>query len=273
MINQGRLILAVATLLYAPVPLTEALDSGLIQKQQTWSVDKSYLQKVLTKSHLSLANALFPLISMEGRLGIGRLGDSGDIVSGRGDVSLFELLNEVSHFKVIDAFALMEQQQTDTALYAGLRKLPHFSSFGFKSFAYVDEIDAYFYLTKGRSLQAYDFTVKKADVALSPPRILYATKSYISKAEFPLTFKTSPLQNRPVVGTGNTTNHYYLSTEEVKYIQKYVSVVGLHHLREPEVFSACISFLQLFGLDVSEFTVDVNAAKCIYNYQDPSKKL
>lgn len=151
-----------------------------------------------------------------------------NLLSGRRDVNLYALLQN----EPFSVDRILQPNKDATA------KVLAFNDTEFDSERFVDNIDIPYYLVNGQPFHAYHLLMSKGRAALQPDE----------------------LDEGPNKSTS-------LSIEEMMLLMKVVKVTAFLHMFDDTVVAACVSFLELCDMSNEELTIDIEAAKRIYQFK------
>lgn len=151
-----------------------------------------------------------------------------NLLSGRRDINLYALLQN-EPFSV-DKILQPNKDTTSRVL--------SFNDAEFDSERFVDNIDIPYYLVNGQPFHAYHLLMSKGRAALQ--------------------------QDEFEEDTSKSTS---LSIEEMMLLMKVVKVTAFLHMFDDTVVAACVSFLELCDMSNEELTIDIEAARRIYQFK------
>ena len=130
--------------------------------------------------------------------------------------------------------------------------------------AYKDEIDVYYYITKGRPLEAYTLFCEKGEAA-------FTGNGYVRTNGFEIdTACKSPWKNlgREIRRNNKLRNSIVseLSEEEITYIVWYIRVATFTNIDDPIISASAIVFLEFCGIDSKQLRVDNLSLKRTRDY-------
>ena len=242
MFNMGRLFMAIPTLIYAPVPLTEIL-SPQEKPKELWNVERKLIETSVNPFPL-LKQALFPSYEPETKLAKQA---SRDIPSSSGDITLFELIERRTHLSN-PSFKTLGSIQT----------LPFSSSEEYQGMSvHKEEVSILFFLTTGRPFESYFILTESKE---------NAWKLLEQEDLSPQTPVSKSWWDVKIVEEKKLFSRSGLTEEEAKKLLLFVRRVALLHLHENSVVASCFLFCKLLGLSVKRMQVDITSAKLCIEY-------
>ena len=267
MLAGQRPLMAIGTLMYAPVA---SLDEVMVDDtsatdfpKHPWNVNRTALETDL-RSYPSLHKTLFAVGASSHdvhkiRQNKGTLKKrAGDIMTWKGDVSLFDLLSDTVPFSLDSVFGTVKLAGSTATLTKkqDIGVIKHFSSTKFKTEAYVERRGALYYLSKGWPMQAFHHMfAKKADGS---------TQEELSVAELHEALLQSGFEQQSKHGIS-----LQLSPDKQSRIRAISRQATLYNLLKPSVLAASSCFLDLCSLENVRETlqVDSEAATRIYEWR------
>ena len=182
---------------------------------------------------------------------------TGNILSWKRDVSLFDLLSDTVPFSVESMFSVENIKESERD--GNSHKNKHFSSASFAEEAYIETRDAGYYLSKGWPMQAFHHMFAKRSDNMY--------EKDFSVAELPAEYLKAALKFEEKEKLNGLRLH--LNRESISLIRKISRQSTLYNLRKPSVLAASSCFLDLCGLENVRETlrVDAEAATRIYEYR------
>lgn len=279
--KEKRPFMALASLLYAPVSLKEAMDAP---KDKPWYVERRQLLDFFGKFP-TMREAVFAsanssdedLLQKQYEADLVTPDTRADIVSAFNDVSLVQLLAENVAF---DLGWIFGREQSASLLQPGSGDLkgsnesselhqhaqtPSFQSPAFEKNRFSDRVDIAFYLTRGEPLRAFQLLASNRSEALKG--FLVPTSSEPSGGKMASSKSQRNLFSTPVidaVGSSPLSSTVSLSLQEMAFISQTVRLVALQQFDDISVVAACVSFLEMCDINSQEVRVDVEAARRLF---------
>eukprot|EP01114_Cavostelium_apophysatum_P016147 TRINITY_DN4541_c0_g1_i2.p1 TRINITY_DN4541_c0_g1~~TRINITY_DN4541_c0_g1_i2.p1 ORF type:complete len:2374 (-),score=676.40 TRINITY_DN4541_c0_g1_i2:45-7166(-) len=258
MMKSGHYYMALATISASSYSFDDAMG---VSPNHPAFVERSLLQKFV-KSFPTLEAALFandvsPSPNSAKRLSKKRL-RSRDIATHQGDVTLMELLQLTSPFKLDKVFGSLDPPpRTHESFAEPFYYLEHGDQ-------YLDAIDVYYLLSTGRPFEAYELTARDPHAALKGSGKVIANGFVVDIAAMSPYGPNGRLKSQ---SNENKSATLALSESETEYLKYYVRIAGLLNLTNAIITTSCVCYLELCGISTQEIRIDIEAAQRMLSYR------
>ncbi len=280
-----------ATLVYTPVSLKLIFDGKIEDKRL--HVDPNLLYRCLEK-YPALQQSIFPSDPLEDKDGEAPQVEldnewhqeeeaKGDILTGKGDTSMLQLLEETTPFNIFDIFNYDKENKEDAGELQRwdeendeleIRPLPYVAELegnedptqnsglreGQGPEVWKDDLDVHYYLSKSRPFEAFHFMLNNPSRAFVSPLLA----PYITAENVPKSFTEYPIMKRhSETGTNHASTDtededLHLLEEEKSFLKRYLFFLS------NASYSCSYFFLKVCSYSGDTSCIGNKRVRCLY---------